>query len=367
MSNAQLPQFRAAASRHRNGNSYARTWTTGQPIFITLNRQGYLNWMRGTLDLSVTVGTVDAGTDVVDTATLYNFLPLIAIKSPQGDYIHSYSLLNLLDFNNRLFPTINPYVPSGQTLAGVNNPFAVGILKSSATVQTIHVDFIIPIGLNLGLNFDTGMIMRQIANNDFVLQVNCANFTDLYGPNNTLSGTGGHFTITAISGTFNAEEIWYEAVNPNLVTPPSFNTIVKLRSQQYGPLVIGDNYIPYSLGPTLLDQMLRITTNLQGDTSVGANFPYIKFLANKQVEIENRRGQDVIYDNFFELQKRLPAGVFHMNFFDDRDVVNQTSARDFINTNLASQLDTVVNVANGTTLAGSSVQTMYRELVSLGA
>lgn len=362
----QLPPFRAAAARHKNGNAYTRAWTTGQPIYITLNRQGYLNRMFLNAALVVTVGTVDAGTDLPDYGTLNNFFPTIAIKSPQGDYIHSYSSRSLLNFNHRLHPATVPVTIKGITNTGITDPTFAGINVASATAQNININYEIPIGLNDGLNFDTGMLMRQVANNDFTLQLNCANFTDLYGLSAT-AGTVGHFTITSITGSIFIEEEWYEAVNPQLVIPPDFHSIVKLRDQQFGPLVLGDNYIPYSLGPTLLDNLLMINTNNGADSSNGANFNTIKMLVNKQVEIENRRGVDVRRDNFYHLIKALQPGVFHLDFFDDSDEVNVTRARDFINSNLASQLDTVINIATGTTLNNPVVVSMYRELVTLGA
>ncbi len=366
MTNA-LPAFRQAAARHKNGNAYQKAFTQGAPIYQPLNRQGYLNRLWINFNGTVTVTTVNAGSDVVDTASLINFFPVMAIKSPQGDYIHSYSSRSLFEWDFRMHPGTVPGQPSGQTLAGIVDPTFVGINTLSATAQTVNINYEMPIGLNDGLNFDTGMLMRQVANNDFTLQLTCAGPSDLYGPNNVLSGQAGHFIISSITGTIYIEEEWYEAVNPQQVQAPDFHSIIKLRDQLYAPLVIGDNYIPYSLGPTLLDVMHRVTLNNQGDTSGGTSINYIKVLINKQVEIENRRGPDVRRDNFYHLIKSLPNGLFHLDFFDDSNEVNVTRARDFINSNLASQLDTVINIASGTTLNNPSVNTMYRELVTLGA
>jgi len=363
-----LPSFRQAAARHKNGNAYQRAFTPGAPLYIPLNRQGYLNRLWVNYNGLVTVGTVGVAGDVPDTASLINFFPLMAIKSPQGDYIHSYTSRSLFEFNFRLHPAVVPGAILGQTpVAGIVDPTFTGINTASATAQAVNINFEMPIGLNDGLNFDTGMLMRQVANNDFTLQLTCAGFTDLYGPNNTLSGTATHFTITAITGTVFIEEEWYEAVDPRMVAAPDFHSIIKLRDQIQSPLVIGDNYIPYSLGPTLLDMVHRVILNNQGDTTNGVALNYLKVLVNKQVEIENRRGADVRRDNFYHLMKLLPNGVFHLDFFDDSNEVNVTRARDFINSNLASQLDTVINVSAGTTLVNAQVSTTYRELVTLGA
>ncbi len=363
-----LPNFRQAAAKHKNGNAYTRTYVPGQPIYIPLNRQGYLNRLWVNFSGIVTVTTAAVAGDVPDVASLINFFPIMAIKSPQGDYIHTYSARSLMEFNFRLHFGV---VPSGANglpgTAGIADPAFVGINTASATAQPVNLNWEMPIGLNDGLNFDVGMLMRQIANNDFTLQLSCAQATDLYGPANTLSGTTGHFTISTITGTVYIEEEWYEAVDPRLVQPPDFHSIIKLRDQQTAPLVIGDNYIAYSLGPTLLDMVHRVVLNQQADTTNGVALNYIKVLVNKQIEVENRRGPDVRRDNFYHLGKQLPNGVFHLDFFDDGGETNITRARDFVNSNLASQLDTVINVASGTALASPYVNSFYRELVTLGS
>jgi hypothetical protein len=223
----------------------------------------------------------------------------------------------------------------------------------------VDLSFEIPLSMNIGQNFETGLILAQIANNDFYLQLNCAGPTDLVG-----TGTA---VISSISGTVYIEQTWFELIDPSEVQAPDIHSICRLRDSLYPNLVTGDNYVSYQLGPVLMDEMLQIITNLQGDQSAGANFPYIKLLANRQIEIENRRAKDLYRDQFLDLQKQLPQGVFLLNFFDDYDVVNVTRARDFINSNLAAQLDTVVNIATGTTLASSSITSIYRELITLGA
>ena len=362
-----LPTFRQAAAKHKNGNAYQRTYVAGQPNYIPLNRQGYLNRLFINFNGTVTVGTAQVAGDIPDQGSLINFFPVMAIKSPQGDYIHSYTARSLFEFDHRLHPATVPGNAPNFTQSGIQDPTFAGINPALATAQAVNVNYEMPIALNDGLNFDTGLLMRQVANNDFTLQLTAAQASDLYGPANTLSGTGGHFTISSIVGTIYIEEEWYEAVNPNQVQAPDFHSIIKLRDQIYAPLVIGDNYIPYSLGPTLLDIMHRVVLNNTGDTTNGVALNYIKVLINKQVEIENRRGADVVRDNFYHLIKRLPQGVFHLDFFDDSNEVNVTRARDFINSNLASQLDSVINVSSGTTLNNPYVSTTYRELVTLGA
>lgn len=355
MAQAPLRTFRQVATRHRT-TSYVYSFTRGTPIYIPLNRQGYLSELRIKFEGNVTVGTAGTVTDAYNTL---NFFPQIGLRSPQGDYPISLSSLSLWKQNFRYRGNVLDALPYGVTLAGIQRPDAAMFNPGSATSQNVDISWVLPIAMNVGQNFETGLLLTQIANNDFVLQLNCCSNSDLVG-----SGT---CAISSITGSIYIEAVWFELVDPNQAQVPDIHTLCRLRDSIYNPLVTGDNYIAYQLGPVLMDHMLNIYTNVVEDTSNGANFNYIKLLANRQIELENRRGKDIFRDQFLSLGKQVPAGMFHLNFFDDYSDVNVTRARDFINSNLAAQLDTVVNVANGTTLSSSQVISIYRELVTLGA
>jgi hypothetical protein len=354
----QLPSFRSAAARHRNTN-YVVNFTQGLPIQIPLNRQGYLAELRIKFEGTV---TTSAGGTVNDPYASTNLFPSISIRSPQGDYLVSLSARSLFNFQHRFQPSIIEAAPHAVGQIGLVRPDAFQFDPTIAAAQTVDIAYQIPLSLNLGQNFETGLVLAQIANNDFYLQLNCANPSDLLGG-------GGTAVISSITGTVYIEQIWFELVDPQQVQAPDIHSIARLRDSIFSPLVIGDNYVSYQLGPVMMDAMHLIIDGAtpQGDTSNGVNFNYLKLLANRQIEIENRRGRDVFRDNFYELQKQLPHGVFLLNFMDDYSEVNVTRARDFINSNLAAQLDTVINVAAGTVVAGSSVTSIYRELITLGA
>jgi hypothetical protein len=350
-----LPPFRAGAARHRT-TSYTQTFTPGIPIQIPLNRQGYLAELQVKFEGTVTVGS--AGT-VTDPYATVNLFPLIALRSPQGDYLISLSSRSLYNFQHRFKWSTLEALPNGASQIGNVRPGSSTFSPASATAQAVDLSYRIPISMNLGQCFETGLLLAQVANNDFYLQLNCAQASDLVG-----SGTA---TISSIVGVVYIEATWFELVDPTQVTPPDLHSVCRLRDSIYAPLVVGDNFISYQLGPVLMDQMLLLLTNTVGDSSNGAAFNYIKLLANRQIELENRRGKDVFRDNFYELGKQLPNGVFLLNFFDDYDIPNVTRGRDFINSNLAAQLDAVVNIATGTTLNNAQCVSVYRELITLGA
>ena len=90
-------------------------------------------------------------------------------------------------------------------------------------------------------------------------------------------------------------------------------------------------------------------------------------LANKGNEIDNRTGNRLAYDQNQHLGKSLRAGVYHEDFFDDSDAVNETTARDFINSNLAAQLDFFLQYAGTPSGTINQVQSFYREIVTLAS
>ena len=352
---SDVVSFRQAAARHRT-RAYTLTFTSsGQTVQQVLNRSGYLAAFRCHLTASIVVGT--AAVTWTATGLKENYFPLVSLRSPQGDYLHSYSLRELIDFQYRMYRSA--VQPSA-------NPRYATWSPTSATTQAIDITFVIPISLNLGANFQTGLLMRQIANNDFILSFTLANPADIGSGIGTLVVTST--ATAALPATLVIEEEWYELVNPAKVVPPPLNLIVRHRNQKTGPLVIGDYTQPYSVGPTLLDGLFRVADG--GDTAtelVLTNVNFTRVLANKQTEIDNQNIRD-LQDQFFRwFGKDARGGVYLHNYFDDMEGCNETRARDFINTARAAQLDFIINTAAAFTTANSYLMMFFRELETLGA
>jgi hypothetical protein len=347
MAQAAPVDFRTAAARHRKSNVYTIPWATGQRTSIALNNIGYLSELQIYLTLTVTVGTAGTVTDAAQFAS--NYLPLIGLRSPQGEYIWSTNSRDIYDFQYLLERVVTPALdPSNATVS-----------NASATAQPLVLRLRVPVSVNDGNNFSMGMLMRQISNNTFYLDVQfCNGGSDLVGAGTTV--------ITSITGTVVVEEIFYEAVAANSnVVPPTFNNYIRLRSIQFTPLQNGQNNVRYDTGPILMNALHRLMNNNAADGTI-ANLSYIQFAANQTNEIDNRTGARLAYDQTMHLGKALRAGVYSEDFCDDISMVNQTQGRDFINSNLASQLNWFIQYA-GTPTGTSFINTFYREIVSLGA
>jgi len=384
---AQAIPFRAGACRHRKSLVYSLPFQAGQRVMLPLNNVGYLNELQIMLNLTVTFGSaVTVGTTTDDQAAASNFLPYINLQTPQGEQVWTTNSRDIYDFQYRLFhgaqgalgipSTAPPLFASGNNAAQAQggpvafDPSYAMYVLATTTAQSVIVRYRIPVAFNDGDNFDMGLLMRQISNNQFYLTLQMAQTTDLFG-----NATGGTFTTATVTGSVIVEEIYYEAVaSGGPVVPPNFTNIVRLRSAQTSGLVNGLNDLRYDQGPVLCDAFIRpmnagvADTTGPGATTNPSNIGYIQLLANLGNEVDNRTGYRLRYDNAEHLGKVLRPGVFHEDFFDDcggGTLVNVTRMRDLINSNAASQIDFWVQYL-GTPGAGSNLAAFYREVVALG-
>jgi hypothetical protein len=244
-----------------------------------------------------------------------------------------------------------------------STPFAApnyaGVAPGTASTQPVNFAIAIPVALDESESFDFGMLMRQVSSNNFYLDLQMAALPDLIG-----SGT---VSITSITGTIEIAEIFYDAVADNSgVQAPNFGQYIRLRTLQYAPLISGQNDVRYDTGPIIVDTMLRFQSGAASDANLYTNLAYVQVLANKGNEIDNRTGEQLLWDQYNHLSSALRAGVVHENFCDDTYAPNTTKARDLINSNLAAQLDFMAQYTPSPP-AGSLINEFFREIVTLAA
>lgn len=339
-------QFRTAAARHRKSSIYTIPWVTGGRTSQGLNNVGYLNALQIVAQLSIVVGT---GGTVSDAAAQLNFLPTIGLRSPAGEQIWSWSSRELYDYNYRYFPVVTP-----QT-----DPSFANWTPGTAATYPIVLRWLAPVALNDGSGFDLGMLMRQISNNQYYLDLQFAANSDLVG-----TGTS---VITSITGNIVVEEVFYDAIAANAdppVIPPDFSHFIRMRGIQSNALVNGQNVLQYAVGPVIVDNLLRVINNSIADASAIANTSFVQLQSDSSTEIDNRTGQRLAYDTTMHLGKAMRPGVFLEDYCDDVDKVNATMGRDFINSNLAAQLQYNYQYT-GTPTGTSFIQQTYREIIGL--
>ena len=331
--------FWRAAARHRNVHTTI-AFVAGSTLNIPLRKSGYLSEFRININGTVTPG---ASATVVDNDALVNYLPFIGLKSAQGSYIHSYSMRDLVDFNYRI---------NGGTVSPLADPTYANIAVATATAQPVNVNMVMPISINTGINCESGLIMRQLANAEFTLELRCALPAD-----QTITQTAMVYNLTIV-----VEELWFEAVGPNVV-PPAFNTVIRLRKQTFGPMTSGGDYeIKYPVQPTIIDALLRVTENaVASHTHVNT----VSLVANHQNQLESRRAVDIRAENYRHFAKAFRNGMFMLDFCDDGDGANETRSRDFVNSAGAAELTFVVNTLSSFVATSSQTDMILRELVPL--
>ena len=333
--------FWQVAARHRD-NVAQPAFAFGQPIRQDLPKSGYKSELR--LHVFGTIG-VTAGT-VTDPDALSNWFPFIGIKSSQGGYLHSYSMRDLIDWNNRMFRGVGPLM----------SPRFAGINIGSTSTQNIDVTVVVPISLNDGINVETGLLNTQNGRNTFTVELICANVSDLVGT--------GSLALANPALTVSIDEIYYDAVDnqPNVI-PPKFNAIVKLRTESHAGMAAGSDFdIPYPVNPTLIDAMHRVVEN---SAAAHVNVSAISMKSNFTQQIERRFANDIREENYRAMGKDPRAGMFWINFCDDGSGINESRMRDWINSLAATQLDTFVTTKSGFNTTGSRVDSLYREVVPL--
>lgn len=344
MSNATKLTFWQAAAKHQDTHSVDLNNQLGQIINRNLRRAGYLAALK--ININGTIG-VTTGT-APDADTLTNFIPFIGLKSPQGAYLQSTSLRALIDLNYRLKRGVSP----------ISDPSYLGINAGATSTQNVNINVIWPMSLNLGINVETGLLLRQLANNDFTVEMRCATNADLAG-SGTVALANPNLNITL-------EEIWFEAVDENEVEAPDFSTFVRIRDQ----LILNNvaagfaNDVNYPVGPVVLDAQFRVTEN---GVAAHGHVASIGLMANTSNQVFQRNGDQIRFDNYSDYGKAFRNGVFLLQFVDDGAGVNESRMRDWINSAAATSIDWLFNTASAFNSANSNVLATYRELVPLTA
>lgn len=336
--------FWQAAAKHQDTHSVDLYNQLGQIINRPLRRAGYLAALK--ININGTIGVTTGTAPDADTVT--NFIPFIGLKSPQGAYLQSTSLRALIDLNYRLARGVSP----------LSDPSFTGPNVGATSTQNINLNVVWPMSLNLGINVETGLLLRQLANNDFVCEMRCATSADLAG-----SGTAAFATPNL---NITIEEIWFEAVDEDQVEEPSFATFCRVRDQLILNNVVAGfaNDVNYPVGPVILDAQFRVTEN---GAAAHGNVSSIALLANTSNQVFQRNGDQIRFDNYMKYGKAFRNGVFLAEFVDDGAGVNESRMRDWINSAAASQIDWVFNTKSGFNSTNSNVLATYRELVPMMA
>lgn len=337
----QKMSFWQGFAKHVNVETTFTYNQLGQQFTPTLRRSGLLVQLNFNINgtIGVTTGTAPDG----DTVT--NFFPFIGLRSPQGLYLVTTSMRGLLDLNYRLYRATSP----------ISDPSFQGPNVGATSTQNININFAMPLSLDPGINVETGILLRQLANNDFTLEMRGASSADLAGV--------GTAVFAAPNLVVTVEAVWSEIPNSAFV-PPALNNYVRLRDQLLTqPLAAGaNNDINYPVGPVILDILWRITEN---GAASSTNVQQIGLFAQTTNQIELRNADQIRLNNYQFYGKAFRNGVMLQQWVDDGAGVNESRMRDWINSAAAAQITLRVYTKAAFNTANSSAVATFRELMPL--
>jgi len=337
------PSFRSVAARHRISQRYVAAFTSGAPIYVQLSPNGLLAKHRLNMNGTVTVGTTGS---VTDSDQINAFFDRINLRSPQGTAIHSYQSRSLFDWDYRLHSFTSP----------ASDPSYAIWAPGTSGAQAVNVNYEIDYNLDPGLNFEQGLIMRQLQGVFWTLELFCTSPGVLVG--------AGTCVVSSITGTVTIEEDYYEYQDPTTVAGLNFAVAVQLRDRTQQAIGSnGQNIIRYDPGPVLLDAVHRAVSNGVADH---ADVAYIALLLDTDTTVDQRTSADLRRDFYQDYAKNARNGVLPFTFFDDTGIVNSSRGRDALDSNLAASLEWNVQTGSGWNSTNSGVTTFYRELITFG-
>lgn len=215
--------------------------------------------------------------------------------------------------------------------------------------NTWALSFELPVNINDGVNFETGLINLQAPETRVTLDIQTGALTD------------GATLVTGISGTFHVYYEYYEIPDPRMFMLPPL-AIARLLEEQQAVGQTGDNIYTVPRQGTLLALMHRLTLN--GARSDSYDETRIKFNKTDEVYRDDRQWLKYMNRNVFGLNP--VTGVICRDFFHANSGVNMGDTRDAIDSEELTTLESIVTVSAGATLgASNNVLASVRRIVQL--
>jgi len=222
--------------------------------------------------------------------------------------------------------------------SGASTPSAlIYSFPLSGTGVAFRLSYILPIGANDGINFDTGLINLQAPQTQVTLSLQCGQLTDAAS------------NITAIAATISVGYWYYEIPDLSIFELPPLSLVRTLEDQI--PVASTGEQV-YTVPPmgTILQAVHCLTLN--GTRSDSFDYGFVRF--NKS---------DTIYNVPAGMQRMLErsryglnpiTGTFFWDFWHAYGEVSQGDVRDAIDTEAISTVDFGMAISSGATLGSNN-------------
>ena len=207
----------------------------------------------------------------------------------------------------------------------------------SGTAVPFKLSYILPIGANDGINFDTGLINLQAPQTQVTLSLQCGQITDPAS------------NITALTATISVGYMYYEIPDLSTFQLPPLSLVRTLENQI--PISSTGEQV-YTLPPmgTILQLIHSLTLN--GIRSDSIDYGFVRF--NKS---------DTIYNVPLAVQRMLERSRYGLNpivgswfwdFWHAYGQVSEGDVRDAIDSEAIATLDMGLSVSSGATLGSNN-------------
>lgn len=213
----------------------------------------------------------------------------------------------------------------------------VHVWPLSGTAQAFTLTYEVPVGINDGGNFETGLLNAQAPETRITLQASFGQLTDPA----TL--------VTATTGNLHCYEEFYEIGDLNQFALPPL-ALVRWLEEQQSITGTGDSvYTVPRMGAVA--NVIHVVT-LNGARSDSIDACGIKFNKTDAVYTNERQWMRVEERRSYSV---LPTvGVYYWDFFNAYGGVNRGDTRDTIDSEQLTTLESIVTVSSGASLGGNN-------------
>lgn len=317
--------------RQLNQDDNQKTATIGgQPVNFAIDKVGFLSGfiikVSGTVTLSSGGALADFGASgLIQRVKVTLLNGNITVVDLSGYHLN---IINQMMFRS--------FAPNGGGLYTPSSLVYAAPVANGANTWVQH--YFVPLGVNVGSAFDTGIINAQSSQNTIVLSVQLAN-----------AGSDFVTNYSSSSLTVEVENVYYD-VPPITTTRWPINQLCRRIQQTENITATGDVKHEIERQGILLQAIGVVRCNSARSNAVdrmtlrtnNSNYVYVDPASYQQFLYEANYG------------KPCPTGVFVLDLFHAQEDPTAGTLRDIINTQMFTKTEYIATITAGTTLGSNA-------------
>lgn len=317
--------------RQENQDDNFKTATVGgQPVNFAIDKVGFLSGFIIKVSGSV---TLSAGGALADFGAA-GLIQRVKVTLLNGN-------ITVIDVSGYHLKLINQMLARGfaNDGGGLYTPSALVYgAPVAGGANTWVQEFFVPIGLNFGSAFDTGIVNAQSSQNTIVLSVQLAN-----------QGSDFVTNYTSSSLTVSVENVYYD-VPPVTTTRWPVNQLVRRIQQTENITATGDVKHEIERQGILLQAIGVVRCNSLRSNAIDKMT--LRTNSSNYIYVEPPSYVHALYE--FNYAKPCPAGVFVLDLFHSGEDPTAGTLRDALNLQNFTKTEYIATVTAGTTLGSNA-------------